>query len=125
MHHRVEHQVHLVEGQGIGGCLVAHAKMGEPVVPVQAVPGRCIELDQRQCLQRGQAVDLAEVPAAAGDRVDHFVEQLAGLQRLPAAMPVENAEVIVGDQAFVDVVAGVDVHRQPGVLLVEAQQARE
>ena len=40
-------------------------------------------------------------------------------------MTVEDAEVVVGDHALADLVAGVNVHRQFGVLFVEAQQARE
>ncbi|MNH01665.1 hypothetical protein D3C79_608880 [compost metagenome] len=41
------------------------------------------------------------------------------------AVAIEDAEVVVADIALADFVAGVNVHRQLRVLLVEAQQARE
>ncbi|MNF94707.1 hypothetical protein D3C84_774250 [compost metagenome] len=41
------------------------------------------------------------------------------------AVAIENAEIVVGDIAFTDLVTGVNVHGQFRVLFVEAQQARE
>ncbi|MNF94706.1 hypothetical protein D3C84_774240 [compost metagenome] len=80
LQHRFEHQIDLVESHRIGGRPVAQPLVAEPVLPVQAVPGRSIQLNQRQGLQRLQRVDRRQGALDAGDRVDGFVEQLVGLE---------------------------------------------
>ncbi|MNG27671.1 hypothetical protein D3C84_1128270 [compost metagenome] len=54
LHYRFEHQVDLIESHCLSGCPIAQALMAEPVLPVQTVPGRGIQLNQRQRLQRLQ-----------------------------------------------------------------------
>ncbi|MNQ14014.1 hypothetical protein D3C85_269470 [compost metagenome] len=99
--------------------------MAEPVAPVEAVPRRGVQLDQRQRGDIGGGGDRRSVQAGAGQRIDDLGEQQLGTERRPAAGAVEDGEVVVGHRGFVDLVAGVQVDGERRVRAVEAEQAGE